>query len=334
MSASLYRRLLDVVMRLFLAAALPLLQRILPADLPQAQKMAILTVSLLPEIRAARRRAWIVAGQMIASEAKAVTGSVGSVAAMRGYADEALTTVLDNAISGNLSAAQVAATLVRHVEAAARDTFEDSLDHDPFLTDPDEITRDDITPFDDLHVDPPADLVEAITDEEHWTAEDFQPAIFSGWTGYDRWKDAQPHEFPGTEPRPYERGKKAPKRTRVVAYARMLTGADNCAFCVMLASRGPVYKSAKTAGQIPASLKFVDAEGWLNAYHDHCDCIVVPVYTSKDWPGKQQAEDLYDVWKTATDGYFQRDALNALRRHLTQLQNDGKQLVPDLRIAA
>ncbi|WP_279020462.1 hypothetical protein [Mobiluncus mulieris] len=42
-------------------------------------------------------------------------------------------------------------------------------------------------------------------------------------------------------------------------------GATTCDFCLMLASRGPVYGSSETAG----------GEG--NKYHDHCDCIPVPV---------------------------------------------------------
>lgn len=42
-------------------------------------------------------------------------------------------------------------------------------------------------------------------------------------------------------------------------------GATTCDFCLMLASRGPVYGSSETAG----------GEG--NKYHDHCYCIPVPV---------------------------------------------------------
>ena len=49
-----------------------------------------------------------------------------------------------------------------------------------------------------------------------------------------------------------------------VLYARRLSGPSNCDFCVVLASRGPVYGTARDAGQ-------------GNRYHDRCDCVAVPV---------------------------------------------------------
>lgn len=48
-----------------------------------------------------------------------------------------------------------------------------------------------------------------------------------------------------------------------VTYARVPRGAKTCAFCTMLASRGFVYATAKTAG----------AE---DKYHHDCDCMIVP----------------------------------------------------------
>ena len=49
-------------------------------------------------------------------------------------------------------------------------------------------------------------------------------------------------------------------------YARVPTGDTTCAFCLMLASRGFVYKSEETAG---------DTGDLFNRYHDHCDCEVI-----------------------------------------------------------
>lgn len=48
-----------------------------------------------------------------------------------------------------------------------------------------------------------------------------------------------------------------------------VTDANPCDFCKMLATRGPVYKSAKTAGRSD-----------LHRYHDSCGCSVVPVFWS------------------------------------------------------
>lgn len=47
------------------------------------------------------------------------------------------------------------------------------------------------------------------------------------------------------------------------SFARVPTGATTCAFCSMMASRGAVYATAKTAG----------AE---DKYHHDCDCMIVP----------------------------------------------------------
>lgn len=48
-------------------------------------------------------------------------------------------------------------------------------------------------------------------------------------------------------------------------FARVPTGKETCAFCLMLATRGAVYWSRKSAGE-------------FNHYHRNCDCKVVPSY--------------------------------------------------------
>lgn len=55
------------------------------------------------------------------------------------------------------------------------------------------------------------------------------------------------------------------KATPGVFYARQLSGGTNCDFCVILASRGPVYGTE------------LDAGDYGNRYHDNCDCQVIPV---------------------------------------------------------
>lgn len=57
-----------------------------------------------------------------------------------------------------------------------------------------------------------------------------------------------------------ECGKRDPRKPR---FARVPTGAETCSFCIMLASRGAVYKSELTAGA-------------MNHYHPKCDCKIVP----------------------------------------------------------
>ena len=143
---------------------------------------------------------------------------------------------------------------------------------------------------------------------------------------------------------------------RPKAWARVLTGAENCGFCVVLASRGAVYKSARAAGVARASqvMNAPDATGYLNTYHDNCDCLVVPVYDFKRWDGLEQwsaTEAFYDEtireaeW-VDEDGEVQvgitykrgpspgsgNQVFNAVDRKLRQLaKNGGKVPVAELR---
>lgn len=82
-----------------------------------------------------------------------------------------------------------------------------------------------------------------------------------------------------------------PRRPRV---ARVPTGAETCAFCLMLASRGPVYRDEDTAmGQSE------------DHYHGDCDCEPVVVYTNRDLPEHYDHEKLYqDLYLPARDAAF------------------------------
>lgn len=52
-------------------------------------------------------------------------------------------------------------------------------------------------------------------------------------------------------------------KDRGVRFARVPTGFETCTFCIMLASRGAVYHTRKSAGE-------------FKHFHRHCDCKVVP----------------------------------------------------------
>lgn len=98
----------------------------------------------------------------------------------------------------------------------------------------------------------------------------------------------------------------APRGQRALSWARVLTGAENCAFCVMLASRGPVYSGPDEAGRMLASDKWPDAKGYINSFHDNCDCVVVPIYDFNDWPGRESYR--------ALDDWYQQTIANPLYR--------------------
>lgn len=85
---------------------------------------------------------------------------------------------------------------------------------------------------------------------------------------------------------------------QAVGWAR-LTDKDPCAFCGMLSSRGPVYRSKQTAS--------------FQA-HDHCACMPVPAW-NRDEAWLQHSRDLYEQWQNATAGHSGADARRAWRRH-------------------
>lgn len=91
-----------------------------------------------------------------------------------------------------------------------------------------------------------------------------------------------------------------------------VTDADPCAFCAMLASRGPVYRSAATAGGTDPRDLF-DGEDPVSHYHNGCQCVVVPVF---DRTGQVPASSARwaDLWATATKGLSGHEARLAFRR--------------------
>lgn len=99
-------------------------------------------------------------------------------------------------------------------------------------------------------------------------------------------------------------------------WARVATGRETCAWCLMLVSRGPVYFEAKDAGldldQSEALASFRDApdpetffadiadEGLMEQWHDGCDCKVIPVFKSEGWFGEDAAKRALELWKDAS----------------------------------
>ncbi|MDV6274083.1 EndoU domain-containing protein [Rhodococcus erythropolis] len=100
-----------------------------------------------------------------------------------------------------------------------------------------------------------------------------------------------------------------------IGWARVLTGAESCGFCAMLASRGPVYKSKKTASDAGG----VDGK----SYHDNCDCEVVLVREDQDWVGREEYEALEQLWASSTAGTNGKSALKAFTAALNQEIIDG-----------
>lgn len=92
----------------------------------------------------------------------------------------------------------------------------------------------------------------------------------------------------------------------VQGWARVATGRETCEFCLMLVSRGPVYRSARGAGlnADDESAKEVLHEGneeeirkLMTRWHEGCDCKVVPVFDRQSWPGRDAFLKAQEVWK-------------------------------------
>ena len=98
-----------------------------------------------------------------------------------------------------------------------------------------------------------------------------------------------------------------PQEGMLRGWARVATGRETCAWCLMLVSRGPVYQTAESAGLNVGEQEAqamdaagTDVSGEMNKWHAGCDCIVVPVYKKVGWPGQQAQKKALDLWKEAT----------------------------------
>src|SRR5690606_36307470 len=105
-----------------------------------------------------------------------------------------------------------------------------------------------------------------------------------------------------------------------VRWARVATGRETCAFCLILVSRGPVYQSAKSAGLNTSNenaMRLLQRgdETAINAvmtrWHEGCDCRVVPVSDYNRWAGRAaQKPTLEPRMKYSKSAKTDRDATN------------------------
>lgn len=103
------------------------------------------------------------------------------------------------------------------------------------------------------------------------------------------------------------KGREFKQRSELVrGWARVATGAETCAWCLMLVSRGPVYKGADKAGLDLDDLEAMemiaageDISEHMDQWHTGCDCKVVPVFKLGDWTGQEAADKALDLWNDA-----------------------------------
>jgi hypothetical protein len=74
----------------------------------------------------------------------------------------------------------------------------------------------------------------------------------------------------------------------------------------MLISRGPVYKTARSATMA--------ADG--HRFHDNCHCVAEPVFDGETWDGREQFAHYQQLWNDSTAGLSTDDARSAFRQAL------------------
>lgn len=99
-----------------------------------------------------------------------------------------------------------------------------------------------------------------------------------------------------------------------VGWARTSGGTTSCSFCLMLISRGPVYRSRESAGD-------------MKSFHNRCDCVVAPVFDKKSFPGRDEFLSAEKLWSSSTGGKSGADALKAFRAAVTRNAPGGQDAV-------
>jgi hypothetical protein len=110
----------------------------------------------------------------------------------------------------------------------------------------------------------------------------------------------------------------------VLGWARIATGKETCAWCLMLVSRGPVYSSAIKAGLKLDDIDAADVYAMddpemrtmMDEWHPGCDCKVIPVYDYNNWAGRYESERALVLWNKAS---------KEARRTLSRYQEEGRE---------
>ena len=146
--------------------------------------------------------------------------------------------------------------------------------------------------------------------------------------------------------------KNDPAPQTVQGWARVATGRETCAWCLMLISRGAevnhkgnlAYREASSGGLLLDDETAIDlwneagqdldafreaTKDDIEKWHTGCDCLVVPVFDVMNWPGRESALKAQELWIEASieahelissgkarSSNLNREAQNALRRRL------------------
>lgn len=104
---------------------------------------------------------------------------------------------------------------------------------------------------------------------------------------------------------------------RAIGYVRVSRTGTPCGWCAMLISRGPVYKTERSATRA-----FNDGD----LYHDNCQCYAEQVFSTEQYEGSifDLNREYARLWPEVTKGLGGKDAISAWRRFIRQQQKSRK----------
>lgn len=102
---------------------------------------------------------------------------------------------------------------------------------------------------------------------------------------------------------------------KAIGYIRLSRTGTPCGWCAMLISRGPVYKTQRSAEVV----RYTEGD----QYHDNCNCYAEPVFSDKEY----KTSNLYrlnreyaEQWPKVTRGLSGKSAVSAWRRYIRTQQ--------------
>ncbi|WP_261949460.1 hypothetical protein [Rhodococcus sp. T9N] len=289
MKRSRFRVVMDALLRTMRRQVRnAVVQQGVPVTLEQREQLAS---AMLPAIRRARAQSHALGAQMLETQAQALEIPTPPVQPVRRYERQAVVTMLENVTLVSDRSSNATVTVDDPGEATERRPRVSVTVVDPESR---RSSRVSVEVTEDNRRDP--EVVKVIADKVQAVAE-----RHARMPSREALTDAVESDEDDDGPE--------------IGWARVLTGAESCGFCAMLASRGPVFKSKKSASDAGG----VDGK----AYHDNCDCEVVLVREDQDWVGREEYEALEQLWASSTAGTNGKSALKAFTAALNQEIVDG-----------
>lgn len=105
-----------------------------------------------------------------------------------------------------------------------------------------------------------------------------------------------------------------------VGYVRLSRTGTPCGWCAMLISRGPVYRSEKSATYKGGAAEYEDGD----KYHDNCNCYAMPIFSREQYNDSSLFDlnrEYQEAWPRVTRGLSGKAAVSAWRRYIKSTRN-------------